>query len=130
MSLLDGIFGGPRRVSYSNTNEDQYMRLNIGHWDDDADADASPASIYVRIASISDIKDSPLIKEEIYNGNIVIADISKLKLDRIMFDRVVKDLRAVSKDVNGDIVGLGDQKYLIITPNGVKIFREKIGGSR
>ncbi|HJK39960.1 MAG TPA: cell division protein SepF, partial [Methanocorpusculum sp.] len=62
------------------------------------------------------------------NNNIVIVDITKLKLDKIMFDRVMGDLRAVSKDVNGDIIGLGDQRYVIITPTGVRISREKIGG--
>jgi SepF-like predicted cell division protein (DUF552 family) len=29
--------------------------------------------------------------------------------------------------VNGDIVGLGDQRYVVITPMSVKIAREKIG---
>jgi len=34
----------------------------------------------------------------------------------------------VARDVNGDIAGLGDQHYVIITPNSVKISRDKIGG--
>ena len=60
--------------------------------------------------------------------NAVIVDIAKLKLDKIMFDRVMGDLRAVSRDVNGDIIGLGDQRYVIVVPTGVRISREKIGG--
>jgi len=82
----------------------------------------------VKIAAIGDIKDSPRIKDEIYNGNVVIADISRLKMDKVMYERVLKDLKEVAKDVNGDIIGLGDQRYVVITPNSVKISRDKIGG--
>jgi len=46
-----------------------------------------------------------------------------------MYERVLKDLKEVAKDVNGDIIGLGDQRYVVITPNSVKISREKIGGA-
>ncbi|NTW91879.1 MAG: cell division protein SepF, partial [Methanoregulaceae archaeon] len=70
----------------------------------------------------------PRIKDEIYNGNIVIVDISRLKMDKVMYERVLKDMKEVAKDVNGDIIGLGDQRYVVITPNSVKISREKIGG--
>ncbi|HOH81727.1 MAG TPA: cell division protein SepF, partial [Methanoregulaceae archaeon] len=62
------------------------------------------------------------------NGNVVIADISRLKMDKVMYERVLKDLKEVAKDVNGDIIGLGDQRYVVITPNSVKISRDKIGG--
>jgi len=84
--------------------------------------------MFVKIAAVGDIKDSPRIKDEIYNGNVVIADISRLKMDKVMYERVLKDLKEVAKDVNGDIIGLGDQRYVVITPNSVKISRDKIGG--
>jgi SepF-like predicted cell division protein (DUF552 family) len=82
----------------------------------------------VKIAQIADLKETPRIKDEIYNGNVVIVDIGRLKMDKITYERVLKDLREVARDVNGDIVGLGDQKYVIVTPMSVKISREKIGG--
>jgi len=87
-----------------------------------------PASMYVRVAQVADIKDTPKVKDEVYNGNIVIVDISRLKLDKIMYERVLKDLREVAHDVNGDIIGLGDQHYVLVTPMSVKISRDKIGG--
>ena len=87
-----------------------------------------PASSYVKIAGVSSLKDTPKIKDEIYNGNIVIADISQAQLDKITYERVLKDLKEVAKDVNGDIVGLGDQRYVVITPQSVKISRDKIVG--
>lgn len=85
--------------------------------------------MYVKIATINEIRDTPRIKDEVYNGNIVIVDIGRLKMDKITYERVLKDLRDVAADVNGDIVGLGDQKYVVVTPMSVKVSREKIGGA-
>lgn len=123
MGFLDGIFGSKK----DTLSEDEYMKLDLASYEGVAGAE-DPAVMYVKVASIADIKDCPRVKDEVYNNNIVIVDITKLKLDKIMFDRVMGDLRAVSKDVNGDIIGLGDQRYVIITPTGVRISREKIGG--
>lgn len=119
--LLDSILG--RRPV---TNEDDYMELDLASYEGSGEEEA--ASMYVKIATIAALKDTPRIKDEVYNGNTVIVDIGRLKMDKITYERVVKDLKDVAKDVNGDIVGLGDQKYLIITPMSVKISRERLGG--
>ncbi|MDD1715767.1 MAG: cell division protein SepF [Methanolinea sp.] len=107
------------------TSEEDYMDLDLEAYEE---SDASAPAMFVKIATVSDIKDSPRIKDEVYNGNIVIVDISRLKTDKIMYERVLKDLKEVAKDVNGDIIGLGDQRYVVITPMSVKISRDKIGG--
>ena len=122
MGFLDGVFGSKK----DTLTEDEYMKLDLASYEGVAGAE-EPAVMYVKVASIADIKDCPRVKDEVYNNNIVIVDITKLKLDKIMYDRVMGDLRAVSKDVNGDIVGLAE-RYVIITPTGVRISREKIGG--
>ncbi|MBN1194086.1 MAG: cell division protein SepF [Methanomicrobiaceae archaeon] len=119
--FLDSILG-----KGSPASESEYMELDLAAYE--AANDDEPASMYVKIASIADLKETPRIKDEIYNGNIVIVDVGRLKMDKITYERVLKDLREVAKDVNGDIVGLGDQKYIIITPMSVKISRDKIGG--
>lgn len=124
MGFLDGVFGSKDK---KQSDEESYMKLDLQAYEGSA-SEPSPASMYVKVASVTDIKDCPRIKDEIYNGNMVIVDITKLKLDKIMFDRVMGDLRAVAHDVNGDIIGLGDQRYVIIVPTGVRISREKIGG--
>jgi SepF-like predicted cell division protein (DUF552 family) len=105
--------------------EGDYMELNLEDYEGTDDAPA----LFIKIATVSDLKDNPKIKDEIYNGNIVIVDISRLKMDKIMYERVLKDLKEVAKDVNGDIIGLGDQRYVVVAPQGVKISRDKIGGA-
>lgn len=124
MGFLDGVFGTKEK---KQTDEETYMKLDLQSYEGSL-GETSPATMYVKIASVSGIKECPRIKDEIYNGNIVIVDITKLKLDKMMFDRVMGDLRAVARDVNGDIIGLGDQRYVIIVPTGVRISREKICG--
>ncbi|ABN56166.1 MULTISPECIES: cell division protein SepF [Methanoculleus] len=119
--LFDSILGkSPAR------NEEDYMELDLASYE--GSNDEEPASMYIKIATIADLKDTPRVKDEVYNGNIVIVDIGRLKMDKVTFERVLKDLRDVAKDVNGDIVGLGEQKYVVITPMSVKVSREKIGG--
>ena len=111
----------------SPSDESDYMELDLASVE--SSGTGGPATMYVKIATINEIRDTPRIKDEVYNGNIVIVDIGRLKMDKITYERVVKDLRDVASDVNGDIIGLGDQKYIIITPMSVKVSREKIGGA-
>jgi len=119
VKFLDTLLGRT-----SSSSEDDYMDLDLQAFEE---AESSTPAMYVKIASVGDIKDSPQIKDEIYNGNIVIVDIARLKMDKIMYERVLKDFKEVAKDVNGDIIGLGDQRYVVVTPNSVKISRDKIG---
>ena len=119
--LFDSILGkSPVR------DQDEYMELDLASYE--SVTEEEPASMYIKIATIADLKDTPRVKDEVYNGNIVIVDIGRLKMDKVTFERVLKALRDVAKDVNGDIVGLGEQKYVVITPMSVKVSREKIGG--
>ena len=119
VKFLDTLLGRT-----TSSSEDDYMDLDLQAFEE---AEASAPAMYVKIASVGDIKDSPRIKDEIYNGNIVIVDIARLKMDKVMYERVLKDFKEVARDVNGDIIGLGDQRYVVVTPNSVKISRDKIG---
>lgn len=120
VKFLDSLLG-----KSTPSSEDDYMDLDLEAFEE---AEIGAPAMFVKIAQISDIKESPRIKDEVYNANIVIVDISRLKMDKVMYERVLKDLKEVARDVNGDIAGLGDQHYVIITPNSVKISRDKIGG--
>lgn len=119
VKFLDTLLGRS-----TSSSEDDYMDLDLQAFEE---AESSAPAMYVKIASVGDIKDSPQIKDEIYNGNIVIVDIARLKMDKVMYERVLKDFKEVARDVNGDIIGLGDQRYVVVTPNSVKISRDKIG---
>jgi uncharacterized protein len=121
VKIIDTLLG----KSTSHTDDD-YMELDLASYEEHGGA--GPA-LLVKIATITDLKDTPRVKDEVYSGNIVIVDISRLKMDKISYERVLKDLKEVAKDVNGDIIGLGDQRYVVLTPMSVKISRDKIGGA-
>ncbi|MCU0629623.1 MAG: cell division protein SepF [Methanoregulaceae archaeon] len=119
--IFDSLLGKTRTPA----EEGDYMELNL----EDYEGKEEGPALLIKIATISDLRESPKIKDEIYNGNIVIVDISRLKMDKIMYERVLKDFKEVAKDVNGDIIGLGDQRYVVLAPGGVRISRDKIGGA-
>ncbi|MDD4483180.1 MAG: cell division protein SepF [Methanoregula sp.] len=122
VKIIDTLLG-----KNTTSSDDDYMELDLSSYEDRGSSGA-PA-LLVKIALIADLKDTPRVKDEVYNGNIVIVDISRLKMDKISYERVLKDLKEVAKDVNGDIIGLGDQRYVVLTPMSVKISRDKIGGA-
>ena len=117
--FTDALFGGrPKKVNVGN-----YMELDLDDYEigmEDADAE-----MYVRIAELSNLNDLPSLKNEIYNGNMVIIDISSVKGDKLLIDRAIKDLKQFAGDVRGDIAGLGEDK-LIITPSNVRVDRSKV----
>jgi hypothetical protein len=56
-------------------------------------------------------------------------DISNIKVDKLLLDRALKDLKEVVMDVHGDIAGIKEDQVLV-TPTGIKIDRSKIIGGR
>jgi len=87
-----------------------------------------PAETYIRVAELSNLDGIPDLKKELYDGNIVIVDISLIKRDRLVLERALHDLQEVISDVSGDIAGLGED-LVITTPTGIKIDRSRLGGN-
>ena len=63
-------------------DEADYMELDLASIEKTTPGEG-PASMYVKIATINELRDTPRIKDEVYNGNIVIVDIGRLKMDKI-----------------------------------------------
>ncbi|MCD5409297.1 MAG: cell division protein SepF [Methanocellales archaeon] len=106
---------------------EEYAELDIGMYEEILDEE--PAEMYVRIAQLSDLNELPELKKEVYDGNIVMIDISLIKNDKLVSERAIKDLKQVAADVRGDIAGIGDNQ-VIVTPMSVKIDRTKIIGGK
>jgi hypothetical protein len=114
------LFGSKQKVDV-----EEYKELDLGEYEDVLE---EKPEMYVKIAELTSLSELPDLKRDIYDGNIMIIDVSSVRKDKTVFDRAVKDLKQVTSDVNGDIVGLGDDR-LIVTPTGVKVDRIKIGGN-
>lgn len=121
MGFVEKLLGKPERVPV-----EQYEELNLSEYEAEITGEAD---MFVRVAEITGINEISEIRRQIYEGNVVVADVAFLKHDKLTTDRILKDLRQLAEDVNGDIVGLGEE-YVIITPTGIKIDRNKIRGVR
>ena len=122
--IMDKIFGsgtGP------TNNVDEYTELDLGKYEEVLDEE--PAETYIRVAELTNLNELPGLKKEIYDGNILMIDISNIKADKLLLDRALKDLKDVVVDVRGDIAGIKDDQVLV-TPSGIWIDRSKIIGTR
>jgi len=116
MGFMDKILGG------SGSSTEDYVELDV----EDFDTSGGEANVSVHIAEIDGQEDVIAIKDAVYDGDLVIADITRLRTEDRTVEHIVDELRQVAREVDGDIVQKGDDQ-LIITPTGVGISRQKLG---
>ena len=118
MGFMSRILGesGPSRQT------DDYVELNV----DDYDVSAPEAGTKVHIARIGDKQDVIEIKDAVYDGDVVVADITRHTTQDRTMEHITDELKQVAREVGGDIVQKDDDQ-LIITPSGVAISRERLG---
>jgi SepF-like predicted cell division protein (DUF552 family) len=94
---------------------------------DEHDTAASTASqgSRVHVATVSEKRDAMVIIDAIYDGDLVIADITRHNTADGTVEKIVDSLRQVTEDVGGDIVQKGEDE-LILAPGGMEIAREKL----
>ncbi len=82
----------------------------------------------LKVAEIYRFEDVRRITDQVYGGNIVLLDCSNVSNDDILMRRVIEEVKAIGRDVNGDVAGLG-KNLIAITPRGIVIDRTRIRGS-
>ncbi|MFB6160459.1 MAG: cell division protein SepF [Haloferacaceae archaeon] len=118
MGIMSKILGsgGQRSV-------EDYVELDL----DDFDTARGEAGTQVHIAEIAEQQDIIPIKDAVYDGDIVVADITRLRTSDSTVEHILDDLRQVAREVDGDIVKKGDDQ-LIVVPTGFAVSREKLKG--
>ncbi|MFC6615431.1 cell division protein SepF [Halopenitus salinus] len=116
MGIMSKILGGG-----GNRSVDDYVELDL----DDFAEPPGEAGTQVHIAEISDKTDVIAIKDAVYDGDFVIADITRHSTSDRTIEHIIDELRQVADEVDGDIVQKGDDQ-LILTPTGVSISRQKL----
>mgnify|MGYP001029269527 CR=1 FL=1 len=117
MGLFD--FKAPKK----ETDQDRYV--DLGNLLEEGKSGASQATMYVKVAEVQTYSDVRDLAEYVYDGDMLILDISTILNDDITLKRVTNDLNALAHDTNGDVAGINDN-IIVIAPNGVKIDRKKI----
>jgi len=116
MGIMSKILGDSNRRS-----AEDYVKLDLN----DVEATTSAGGPAVRIAEINGRQDVIPIKDAVYDGDLVIADITRHSTKDRTVEQIIDELRQVADEVNGDIVQKGDDQ-LIITPTGITVSREKL----
>jgi SepF-like predicted cell division protein (DUF552 family) len=116
MGIMSKLWSGGDR-----TSTDDYVELDI----DDFDTSRGGASMEVHVAEIAEKQDVMPIKDAVYDGDFVIADITRMRTSDATVKQIVDELKLVAREVDGDIVQKGDDQ-LIVAPTGVNISRHKL----
>jgi SepF-like predicted cell division protein (DUF552 family) len=118
MGLMSKIIG----ESSGTRQKEDYVEIEA----DDLEPAAVSADMQVRIAKIGDKQDIIDIKDAVYDGDVVFADITRHTTKDRTMEHITDELKQVADEVGGDIAQKGDDQ-LIITPHGVAINREPLG---
>lgn len=124
MATLKKLFGG---ASTPKSDVEDYVHIDLSEYEEVPEVE--PAEMYIRIAELNNLNEVSTLKKEIYDGNILLIDISLIKQDKFNLDRAIKELKQVVQDVHGDIAGIGEEQ-VIVAPMGVRIDRSKINGDK
>lgn len=79
----------------------------------------------VRVAEMHDVEDLKALSGLVYQGDMLLIDVSPLEGDEIALQRVTKEFKKIAQDVDGDVAGVGDD-LLLVSPTGVKVDRSKV----
>ncbi len=88
---------------------------------------AFPAKMNIKVAELHRYEDLGDLTSYVYGGDILLLDFTPIAKDTLTLRRITNELKAVSRDVGGDLAGVS-RNLLIVTPEGVKIDRSKIKG--
>jgi SepF-like predicted cell division protein (DUF552 family) len=85
------------------------------------------AKMHVRVGEIQRYEDLKDFSDYVYGGNVLILDFSPIADEEVILKRITNDLKKLTKEINGDIAGIGNN-LMIIAPSDVKIERRKLRG--
>ena len=94
---------------------------------DGLELESSARGMELRVAEVNTFDDLGPVIDQVYDGNMILVDISALSTDDAAMRRVANELKSVARDVNGDVAGVG-KNILAVTPTGVYINREVLRG--
>ncbi|MDI3482174.1 MAG: uncharacterized protein PWQ88_45 [Candidatus Methanomethylophilaceae archaeon] len=88
------------------------------------ESSAEDVVLWVKVAELRDSDDIPMISQQLYKGNMVIVDYSAVADEKETMMMLSSELKAVTRDCNGDMVSVGP--LLVMTPNGVRVDRMRL----
>ncbi len=85
------------------------------------------ARMFVRVGEIQRYEDLKDFADYVYGGNVLILDFSPIAEEEVILKRITNELKKMTKEINGDIAGIGNN-LMIVAPSQVKVERRKLRG--
>lgn len=116
-----------KKLVEGGTESDAYIDLGELTFEDSSPL-GQVAQHWVRVAEVYRYEDLGDLTTHIYNGDLLLIDYTSLANDELALKRMTADLKNVAQDTGGDVAAVG-KNWLLATPSGIKIDRNKIKGS-
>ncbi|XGI83807.1 cell division protein SepF [Halorutilales archaeon Cl-col2-1] len=122
MGIVDKLLGEGSTRNGGRGSHNEYVELDLEKYEMGETGDAD---MTVHIAELTGREGIMDVKDLIYDGDLVVADISYFRSNESKTERIMEEFRDVTDEVGGDIVQKGEDQ-IIIAPRGVSISRDKI----
>ena len=120
MSIVNKIFGDKK-------SGDAEGYVDLEKYVESTESETTGAKMYVRVGEIQRYEDLKEFTDYVYGGNVLILDFSPIAEEEVILKRITNDLKKLTKEINGDIAGIGNN-LMIIAPSEVKVERRKLRG--
>lgn len=114
MGILETMLGS------DTGHENDYIELDEGN----LQSEPKDAAFNVRFADIREQQQVMAVKDAIYEGDIIVCDLSVGQVDN-MAEKAAEQFRACVKETGGDLVFAGNDT-LVIAPPSVNLSRDRI----
>ena len=119
MGIMNKVFGDKKSGDVEGyVDLEKYIESTGG---------SGPASMYVRVGEIQRYEDLKEFTDYVYGGNVLILDFTPIAEEEVILKRITNDLKKMTKEINGDIAGIGNN-LMILAPSNVKVERRKLRG--
>jgi SepF-like predicted cell division protein (DUF552 family) len=120
MGIVNKIFGEKSTI-------DAEGYIDLEKYVETTGTSATGAKMNVRVGEIQRYEDLKEFTDYVYSGNVLILDFSPIADEEVILKRITNDLKKLTKEINGDIAGIGNN-LMIVAPSDVKVERRKLRG--
>jgi uncharacterized protein len=121
-----GLFSKMRDDRRAEAESDKF--IDLGEMDtSDFELEGDSARAEVKVAELHRFEDLANVTTHVYKGNILVIDFSAIASDDAAMRRMSNELKAVARDVKGDVAGIA-KNMLVVTPAGMQIDRKVMRG--
>ncbi len=93
----------------------------------DFEMEGEGSRVDVKVAELHRFEDLSNVTTHVYKGSVLVIDFSAIASDDTAMRRMSSELKAVARDVKGDVAGIA-KNILVVTPAGMTIDRKVLRG--